>query len=133
MFALLPIGCMSEYLHGQGFGAILSCLSVERSNCFKSLKITAYLPVRSLTRTLFWCTCHRQYFVRASAHLWSSFRSNHVVEWKEKHRRQLIHLINKNALLDCTIVKFYIKELNDCLASIEDVIFGLTVSLFLIL
>ena len=43
----------------------------------------------------------------------------------------LIHLINKNAFLDCTIVKFYIKELNDCLASIEDVIFGLTVSLFL--
>ena len=53
------------------------------------------------------------------------FRSNYVVEWKEKHRRQLIHLVDKNAVLDCTIVKFYIKELNDCLTSIEDVTFGL--------
>ena len=70
VFAVLPIECVSEYLHGQGFGAILSCcLSIKRSNCFKSLKITAYLPVRLLTRTLFRCTCHRQYFVRASAHL----------------------------------------------------------------
>ena len=40
----------------------------------------------------------------------------------------VIHLMNQNKVLDCTIVKFYIKALNDCLASIEDVIFGLTVS-----
>ena len=36
----------------------------------------------------------------------------------------VIHLVDKNAVLDCTIAKFYIKELNDCLTSIEDVIFG---------
>ena len=99
------------------------CLSAKRSNWFKSLKITAYLPVRSLTRKLFRCACLRQCFGN-STHLWSFFRSNHVVEWKEKHRRQLIHLVDKNAVLDCTIVKFYMKELNDCLTSIEDVLFG---------
>ena len=40
----------------------------------------------------------------------------------------VIHLSNQNKVIDCTIVKFYIKKLNDCLAPIEDVIFGLAVS-----
>ena len=34
-----------------------------------------------------------------------------------------IYLVNKNAVLDCAIIKYYIKELNDCLTSIEDVTF----------
>ena len=124
--------CVSEYLitRSRFWSHLSCCLSVKRSNWFKSLKTTAYLPVRSLTRTLFPCTCHRQYFVRASAHLWSFFRSNHVVERKEKHRRQLIHLINENALLDCIISQVLHKRIKrlSCLNRRRNI---LTVLLFL--
>ena len=65
--------------------------------------------------------------------LWKCFRECFVFEGRVSRKTVIIHLINKNAVLDCTIVKFYIKELNYCLASIEDIIFGLTVLLFVIL
>ena len=80
----------------------------DSSSIFFLMRLNGYtrLPARKQTYVIIFFSGERTRFeARHDGSTQQNFRSNPVFEWKEKHRQQLIYLINKNAVVDRTIDK----------------------------